>query len=35
MGGVLVLEDSDQPGATFALRLPAARAPEEDPVAVY
>ena len=35
MGGVLVLEDSDQPGATFTLRLPAARAPEEDPVAVY
>jgi signal transduction histidine kinase len=35
MGGVLVLEDSDQPGAKFTLRLPTARAPEEDPVAVY
>jgi signal transduction histidine kinase len=34
MGGELVLDDSDPPGATFTLRLPAARAPEEDPVAL-
>jgi signal transduction histidine kinase len=34
MGGTLVLEGSDGPGATFALTLPAARAPQEDPLAV-
>ena len=34
MGGELVLEDHDGPGARFTLRLPAARAPEEEPVAV-
>jgi signal transduction histidine kinase len=34
MGGTLVLERSDGPGATFALTLPAARAPQEDPLAV-
>lgn len=32
MGGELVLEDRPGPGATFTLRLPAARAPEADPV---
>ena len=35
MGGQLVLEDSDAPGAKFTLRLPIARATEEDPVAVF
>ena len=35
MGGKLVLEDSDAPGAKFTLRLPVARATEEDPVAVF
>jgi signal transduction histidine kinase len=34
MGGELVLESRDGPGATFTLRLPAAKAPEADPVAV-
>ncbi len=32
MGGALYLQDTS-PGATFTLRLPAARAPENDPVA--
>jgi signal transduction histidine kinase len=34
MGGDLVLEDQADPGARFTLRLPAARAPQEEPVAV-
>jgi signal transduction histidine kinase len=34
MGGELVLEDHPGPGARFTLRLPTARAPEHDPVAV-
>jgi signal transduction histidine kinase len=34
MGGELVLDDSGAPGAKFTLRLPVARAPEYDPVAV-
>lgn len=34
MGGTLVLEDSSGTGATFTLRLPGARAPEEDVAAV-
>jgi signal transduction histidine kinase len=34
MGGVLVLEDEEGPGARFTLRLPAAQAPEEDPLLV-
>jgi signal transduction histidine kinase len=34
MGGELVLDESDGPGAMFTLRLPVAHAPEEDPVAV-
>jgi signal transduction histidine kinase len=34
MGGELVLEDRDAPGATFTLRLPVASAPETDRVAV-
>jgi signal transduction histidine kinase len=34
MGGELVLEDSEQPGARFTLRLPAARAPESEPLPV-
>jgi signal transduction histidine kinase len=34
MGGELVLEDRAGPGATFVLRLPAAKTPEEEPVAV-
>jgi signal transduction histidine kinase len=34
MGGALYLEDQTGPGATFTLRLPAAHAPENDPVAV-
>jgi signal transduction histidine kinase len=34
MGGKLVLEDTVGPGAVFTLRLPGARAPEEDAVAV-
>jgi signal transduction histidine kinase len=33
MGGTLALEDSEGRGATFTLRLPGARAPEEDIVA--
>jgi signal transduction histidine kinase len=33
MGGTLDLEESSDPGATFTLRLPGARAPEEDIVA--
>jgi signal transduction histidine kinase len=34
MGGDLVLEEQEGPGARFTLRLPVARAPQEDPVAV-
>ena len=34
MGGELVLEQEDRPGATFTLRLPTAQAPHEEPVAV-
>ncbi|MBV9472961.1 MAG: HAMP domain-containing histidine kinase, partial [Solirubrobacterales bacterium] len=34
MGGELVLEDTDTPGAKFTLRLPAAHAPDADRVAV-
>jgi signal transduction histidine kinase len=34
MGGELSLVPHDGPGARFTLRLPAARAPEEEPVAV-
>ena len=34
MGGALYLEHTDQPGATFTLRLPRAAAAEHDPVAV-
>jgi signal transduction histidine kinase len=34
MGGELVLEDDDCPGATFTLRLPVAHAPDEEPIAV-
>ena len=34
MGGELVLKDDDCPGAKFTLRLPAAQAPDEEPVAV-
>jgi signal transduction histidine kinase len=34
MGGELMLEQVDGPGARFTLTLPAARAPEEEPVAV-
>ena len=34
MGGELVLEDSDAPGATFTLRLPGAQTREEDGAAV-
>jgi signal transduction histidine kinase len=34
MGGELVLERSDIPGAKFALRLPVAQAQEEEPLAV-
>jgi signal transduction histidine kinase len=34
MGGVLVLERTDLPGATFTLRLPVAKAQEEEPLAV-
>ncbi len=33
MGGTLELEEGSEPGATFTLRLPGARAPEEDIVA--
>jgi signal transduction histidine kinase len=34
MGGELVLEDQEAPGARFTLRLPLAQAPDEEPVAV-
>jgi signal transduction histidine kinase len=34
MGGELALEAQDGPGARFTLTLPAARAPEEEPLAV-
>lgn len=34
MGGELVLEERDDPGARFTLRLPVAQAPDEEPVAV-
>jgi signal transduction histidine kinase len=34
MGGELVLEEDDGPGAKFTLRLPVAHAAEEEPVAV-
>jgi signal transduction histidine kinase len=34
MGGELVLEEADTPGATFTLRLPVAQAQEEEPLAV-
>jgi signal transduction histidine kinase len=34
MGGQLVLERTDLPGATFTLRLPVATAQEEEPLAV-
>lgn len=34
MGGELVLEDRDAPGARFTLRLPVTHAPEEEPIAV-
>jgi signal transduction histidine kinase len=34
MGGELVLEDQDGPGAKFTLRLPVAQAPEIEPLAV-
>jgi signal transduction histidine kinase len=34
MGGELVLDEGDAPGAVFTLRLPVARAPEGDRVAV-
>ena len=34
MGGELVLEDSDGPGARFTLRLPVAQAPHEEPQSV-
>jgi signal transduction histidine kinase len=34
MGGELVLERTEEPGATFTLRLPVARAHEEEPLAV-
>ena len=34
MGGDLFLEEQDGPGARFTLRLPAARAPQEEPVAI-
>jgi hypothetical protein len=34
MGGELVLERNELPGATFTLRLPVATAQQEEPVAV-
>jgi signal transduction histidine kinase len=34
MGGDLLLEDQSGPGARFTLRLPVARAPQEEPLAV-
>jgi signal transduction histidine kinase len=34
MGGELILEQCDGPGACFTLGLPTARAPEEEPLAV-
>jgi signal transduction histidine kinase len=34
MGGELVLEQAERPGATFTLRLPVATAQEEEPLAV-
>jgi signal transduction histidine kinase len=34
MGGELVLEEQDDPGARFTLRLPVAQAPDEEPAGV-
>jgi signal transduction histidine kinase len=34
MGGELVLEHGEHPGATFTLRLPATQAPQEEPIAI-
>jgi signal transduction histidine kinase len=34
MGGELVLEDSPDPGAKFTLRLPAARTPDQEAIAM-
>jgi signal transduction histidine kinase len=34
MGGELVLEDTESPGATFTLRLPSAGTPDEDAAAI-
>jgi signal transduction histidine kinase len=34
MGGELVFDEHDGPGARFTLRLPVAHAPEEEPIAV-
>lgn len=34
MGGELVLEQQEEPGARFTLRLPVARAPQEEPLTV-
>jgi signal transduction histidine kinase len=34
MGGELVLEEQDSPGARFTLRLPVAQAPDIEPIAV-
>ena len=35
MGGELVLEVAEEPGARFTLNLPAARAPEAEAAAVF